>query len=317
MLYFRMPFVLFLAFVVEQIHGQSLLDELNEITDTVSVVVDSTEVVSESPKKEIVYGTFIGNRIINGQSTELLGKNVFEFNIAHRFGRVNEGWRNFFGLDQASMRIGLQYGILDQLSVGVGRSTYLKTFDLYAKGKLLTQRKKGMPISASAFALIAFDTRKNLYPDDRPTFFSQRVSYTGQLLISRKFCDWFSFQIAPTIVHYNLVETKADKNTLFAMGLGTSIGITNRMKITAEYYARIKDNTNNDYHNALAIGFDYFTGGHVFQVQLTNAQAMFESGFIRQTTGEFFKGDIHLGFNMTRTFGFKKKEKAKNSQIAG
>lgn len=199
----------------------SLLDELDNISDSLNVEEGDT-LQESSKKKEIVYGTFIGNRLINGQSSEMLGKNVFEFNIAHRFGRVNEGWRNFFGLDQASMRIGLQYGILDQLSVGVGRSTYLKTFDLYAKGKLLEQKKHGMPITAVAFAEIAFDTRKNLYPDARPTFFSQRISYTGQLIIARKFCEWFSFQVVPTVVHYNLVETKADKNTLFSVGLGSS-----------------------------------------------------------------------------------------------
>ena len=292
----------------------SLLDELDNISDSLNVEEGDT-LQESSKKKEIIYGTFIGNRLINGQSSEMLGKNVFEFNIAHRFGRVNEGWRNFFGLDQASMRIGLQYGILDQLSVGVGRSTYLKTFDLYAKGKLLEQKKHGMPITAVAFAEIAFDTRKNLYPDARPTFFSQRISYTGQLIIARKFCEWFSFQVVPTVVHYNLVETKADKNTLFSVGLGSSIKVMKKMNITAEYYARIKDNPNNGYHNSLAIGFDYFTGGHVFQVQLTNSQAMFESGFIRQTTGNFLKGDIHCGCNMTRTFGFKKKEKKKNESI--
>lgn len=288
----------------------SLLDDLDAIpVDSTTIQETSTE------KKERVYNTFIGNRLINGQSTEMLNKSVLEFNIAHRFGRVNSGWREFFGLDQASMRIGLQYGILDQLSVGVGRSTYLKTFDLYAKGKLLEQKVHGMPISAVAFTSIAFDTRKDLYPDDRPTYFSHRVSYSAQLLISRKFCEWFSLQIAPTMVHNNIVETRADKNTLFLMGVGAKFRVIERMGITAEYYARIKDNPNNGMHDALAIGFDYFTGGHVFQVQITNAQAMFEQGFMRQTSGNFFKGDIHLGFNMTRTFGLGGKERKKKSAV--
>jgi hypothetical protein len=294
--------------------SESLLDELNamEQKDSLSEI--------EKPKRDFVENTFLGTRVINGQSTEMLSKNILEFNIAHRFGRVNGGWREFFGLDQASMRIGLQFAILGNLSVSIGRSTYLKTFDGFIKYKVLSQSKKNenfksIPLNITLFTATAIDTRKELYPDDRPYKFNQRVSYTNQILISRKFNKWLSLQIAPTLVHYNIVLTPQDKNTLFLLGSGAMFSISQKFGITAEYYARINDYKNSDLHDAFALGFDYITGGHVFQIQVTNAQSMFESGFMRQTTGNFWKGDLHLGFNMTRNFSLGNKKKIKKETI--
>jgi hypothetical protein len=289
---------------------ESLLDDLDMLAEAELGPVDTID-----PSKQRVLGVFFGNRVINGQSTETLPKNTMEFVIAHRFGRLNGGFFEFWGLDAASIRIGFEYSVYDWLAVSIGRSSYLKTWDGYVKARFLSQKESGMPISATIFLGSALDGRRNLYPDDRPTFFSQRMSYTTQLLVSSKVTKWLSLQLMPTVVHYNLVETRDDKNTLFLMGAAARVKLSHNFGFTGEYYPRIKDNPNNGFRNSFAVGFDFSTGGHVFQIQLTNAQAMFESGFMRQTTGNFWDGDIHLGFNITRNFalGHNKKDK-KNKQ---
>jgi hypothetical protein len=289
---------------------ESLLDDLDMLAEAELGPVDTID-----PSKQRVLGVFFGNRVINGQSTETLPKNTMEFVIAHRFGRLNGGFFEFWGLDAASIRIGFEYSVYDWLAVSIGRSSYLKTWDGYVKARFLSQKESGMPISATIFVGSALDGRRNLYPDDRPTFFSQRMSYTTQLLVSSKVTKWLSLQLMPTVVHYNLVETRDDKNTLFLMGAAARVKLTHNFGLTGEYYPRINDNPNNGFRNSFAVGFDFSTGGHVFQIQLTNAQAMFESGFMRQTTGNFWDGDIHLGFNITRNFalGHNKKDK-KNKQ---
>jgi hypothetical protein len=287
---------------------ESLLDDLDAFAEAELGPSDTID-----PSKQRVLGVFFGNRVINGQSTETLPKNTMEFVIAHRFGRLNGGFFEFWGLDAASIRIGFEYSIYDWLAVSIGRSSYLKTWDGYVKARFLSQKQNGMPISAAVFLGSAIDGRKNLYPDDRPTFFSQRMSYTTQLLVSSKVTKWLSLQIMPTMVHNNIVPTSADKNTLFLMGAAARIKLTHNFGLTGEYYPRINDNPNNEYRNSFAVGFDFSTGGHVFQIQLTNAQAMYESAFLRQTTGNFWGGDIHLGFNITRNFavGHNKKDKKK------
>lgn len=289
---------------------ENLFDELDQIT-TAEQPVDSTK--NENPR---VLGVFFGNRVINGQSTETLPKNTMEFIIGHRFGRLNGGFYEFWGLDAASIRIGFEYSATDWLAVSVGRSSFLKTWDGYVKARFLSQKENGMPISAAIFLAAAIDGRKDLYPDDRPTFFNQRMSYTSQLLVSSKVNKWLSLQLMPTLTHYNLVQNRDDKNTVFIMGAAARVKIKHNFGLSAEYYPRIMDNTDNGFKNAVAFGFDFSTGGHVFQIQLTNAQAMFDSGFMRQTTGDFWKGDIHLGFNITRNFalGHNKGEKKGKSK---
>lgn len=278
--------------------SQGLLDEIEKS--------DSTLV--KKNRREKVLNTFAGTRLVNMHTTESYPRNTFVFIIQHRFGRVNGGFFEFFGLDAASMRFGFEYGILDNLTVGLGRSTYLKTWDGFVKYKILSQTtgKKQIPLSLSIMASAAMDGRKTLYSDNRPTTFSQRMSYAYQLLIARKFTNWLSIQLSPSLVHYNMVATKADKNLLFLMGGGVRFRITPAFSITGEYHFRIGDNPGGLSRNSAGLGFEINTGGHVFQITVTNSQPMFDSGYLRQTTGDITKGDIHLGFNITRAWGFGK-----------
>lgn len=180
---------------------------------------------------------------------------------------------------------------------------------MYAKYRFITQKDKKMPLSLCLYANMAINSNKYIY-NNRPNYFSSRLEYTFQLMIARKFNDWFSLQLMPTVVHKNLVASLDDHNTLFILGAGFKVKLSKRLSFLGEYYARIKDNKNSGNQDAIAIGLDVVTGGHVFQFQVTNAQAMYDSGFMRETTGKFWKGDIHFGFNISRTWGVGKQAKA-------
>jgi hypothetical protein len=278
-----------------------LLDELNRLEP------------SRASEREKVYETFFGTRVINGHSVETPLTRSLQFIIAHRFGRVNSGFYQFFGLDQASIRFGFEYGILDRLCVGFGRSTFRGTWDGFVKGRVLEQQKGtgAMPLSLTLVAGMAVDGRRRLYLDGRKEDFSDRLSYYYQALVARKFGSWFSLQLMPTLVHQNIVKTPQDPNLLFVMGGAIRFRITPSFAVLAEYYHRVADNPQAAWHNPVALGVDINTGGHVFQIQLTNAQAMFETGFMRMTTGNVLKGDIHLGFNIVRSFGFSQRKTRK------
>lgn len=279
----------------------SLLDELDAI--------DTAFTLPPNPKKTKIYSTFGGTHLINGQTIETIHKKTMAMIISHRFGRINAGWREFFGLDQASIRLGFEYGILDNLTIGLGRNTYNKTFDGYVKYRFLDQKQKGMPLSMCLYTSMGISTAKYIN-QNRNNYFSSRLSYTFQLMIARKFNDWFSLQLMPTVVHKNLVALAQDKNTQFILGAGLRVKLSKRMHFMAEYYARIGNKTTRaGYQDAFAIGLDVVTGGHVFQFQVTNAQATSDAGFLRETTGKFWKGDIHIGFNISRTWGVGKQAK--------
>ncbi|TFH39295.1 MAG: hypothetical protein E4G95_01520 [Bacteroidia bacterium] len=255
--------------------------------------------------------TFKSTRIMNGHSIERMPPGQLDFRISHRFGRVNSGPYEFFGLDQANIHFGLETGIFDWLMIGVGRGTYEKTFDGFAKFSILRQSTgvRIMPVSLSLFSSMAVTSVK--WPDpERVNYFSSRMSYVHQLLIARKFSQRFSAQITPSYVHRNMVATELDPNDLWSMGIGARLKLTSRISLNAEYYYLVRpvnDYMSQEVYNPLSVGFDIETGGHVFQIILTNSVAMIEKGFIGETTGDWLKGDIHLGFNISRVFTFKKK----------
>lgn len=248
--------------------------------------------------------TFKSTRIMNGHSIERMPQGQLDFRISHRFGRINSGAYELWGLDQANIHFSLEYGITDWLMAGVGRGTYEKTFDGYLKFSPLRQSKgaRNMPVSVSLFASTAVNSLKWTDPE-RTNYFSSRLSYVYQILIARKFNQRFSAQITPSMVHKNLVPTELDPNDMFALGFGGRIKLTNRISFNAEYYHVFKsDYLSESVYDPLSIGFDIETGGHVFQLIFTNSLAMIEKGFITETTGQWGKGDIHFGFNLSRVF---------------
>jgi hypothetical protein len=273
-------------------YAQGLLDELENEEDTTQQVADST---------------FKGTRLINGHSVETDGEGVLNFIISHRFGRINGGAYEFFGLDESNIRLALEYGLTDRLNIGIGRSSFEKVLDGFVKYRLLQQQSgaQEVPLSITAFTSMAINTLRNENPE-RELQFKSRVDYTYQLLMARRFTSDLSLQLMPTLVHRNLVATAEQDNNLFALGIGGRYKLTNRVALNLEYYYRVNaEAEENFYYNPLAIGFDIETGGHVFQLHFTNARAMIEEGFITETTGNFFSGDIHFGFNISRVFQLK------------
>lgn len=252
-----------------------------------------------------VTGAFKATRLVNGHSVETNGQQELLFLISHRFGTLNSGAYNLFGLDQATIRLALEYGITDRLTAGAGRSSLEKTYDGFLKYKLLQQRQGAVPVTLTLFSSAAINTLRNENPE-RDVPFSSRLAYTSQLLVARKFNERLSLQLAPSWVHRNRVATRQDENEVFAVGAGGRFKLTKRTSFNAEYYYVLPGETADDYINALSLGFDIETGGHVFQLIFTNAQGMVEKFFIPQNTGVWSDGDIYFGFNISRVFSLKK-----------
>ena len=258
----------------------------------------------DSEETTYSYGLFHGRRIVNGHSLEMQKEGELEMYIGHRFGAIDGGAYEFFGLDQADMRLAFDYGVKDWLAVGVGRSAYRKTFDSFAKVRLLRQStgKKNMPISLTGLSIMTYEGLRRA--DNIPVKAYSRMSFTNQLLIGKKFSDDLSIQIMPTFTHINLVSTADDPNDIITLGAAIRYRVTLNLAITAEYYYNITPLTDGKY-NSLALGFDIDTGSHVFQIHITNSSAMFERAFIAETTNRWLEGGIHLGFNMNRVFKIK------------
>ena len=270
---------------------------------------DLLSLLGEEETTDYATATFKGTRVINMHSIENVAAGVLDFRISHRFGFINTGAYEFFGLDGATLRLGFEYGITDRLMVGIGRSSNNKAFDAFGKFKILRQSsgKKNVPITLSVFSSVVCNTIKWQDPD-RQNYFSSRLSYSHQILIGRKFNDNFSLQVTPTLVHRNLVETAAEKNDVYALGIGGRHKLTKRTSINAEYFYVMPNQLADKYTNSLSVGFDIETGGHVFQLHFTNSTGMVEPTFVTETVGEWLKGDIHFGFNVSRVFTVKERK---------
>jgi len=258
---------------------------------------------NQSP--DIVTGTFKSTRVVNGQSIENVGAGVLDFRISHRFGAISQGGYNLYGLDQATMRVGLDYGILPRLTVGVGRSTFEKQYDVFLKFKLLQQQdgERFIPIGISYVASTMYKSLKEATTTYTP-YTSDKFSFAHQLIIASKINDYISIQLSPTLIHYNLVDSVKTPNDFKSLGISSRIRISKRVNLTSEYFYRF--DKLNGYYNPLSLGIDIETGGHVFQLHVSNSNGMTERTFINETTGSWSKGDLCFGFNITRAFTIRK-----------
>jgi hypothetical protein len=269
-------------------------------------------------KKEPVTATFKATRIINSSSVENLGMGILDFRIDHRFGQLNEGAQNFFGVDNATTKIAFDYGVTNWLMVGLAHDVLNKEDNGFLKIKLLRQKINGTPVTVSYVGAMSIQTTPvPSLPSGESWLFSNRLYYAHQILIARKFTDRLSLQLMPTVVHYNLVDSTKFSNNTFAIGVGGRIKVSRRVAITGEYFYRI-NNTNMLYegqqtYNSLSVGVDIETGGHVFQMMLTNSQGMTERAYIGQTTDSWSKGAIHFGFNISRVFTVVKPREFRDS----
>ncbi|MFM6924098.1 MAG: DUF5777 family beta-barrel protein [Ferruginibacter sp.] len=300
MKFYKTAFLLFAMLVACKTHAQDTTDLMRLL---------EKEMPPTSEMTFYTTATFKTTRLVNGHSVENVAKGVLDVKISHRFGNINEGGYELFGLDKATMRMGFDYGITRYLMVGIGRSTYQKTYDGYFKLKILRQSrgKRKMPITLSYVPTIALRTLKYEDPTIK-NYYSSRLSYSHQLIIGRKFSEGTSLQLMPTFIHQNLVKSATDPNDILAIGIGGRQKITKRLSFNFEYYYQIPGYKLEGSTNSLSLGFDIETGGHVFQLHFTNSQGMNERSFIAGNTGKWEKGDILFGFNISRVFTIGKKD---------
>ena len=258
-------------------------------------------------EKQYTIATFKGTRLINGHTVKTREKGELEFLISHRFGAINTGAYEFFGLDDSYMHLTLDYGVTDRLNVGLGRSSLDKTYDSFVKYKLLRQVNSGNGSPVTVTALINTSVKTSTDAFVLPNWTTvNRMAYASSILIARKFSSSFSMQLMPVWVHKNRVASP-DVNNTYALGTGFRVMLTSSISLNGEYYFRLNapDFPDSPRYNSMALGVDIETGGHVFQLQLTNSRGMIERAFITETTGSVGAGDINIGFNISRTFQLK------------
>lgn len=272
---------------------------------------DLLSLLGAEKETERVTNAFKSPRVINSHSIEMLSKGTMDFRILHRFGKINEGFYELFGLDQASMRMGFDFGLTPNLMVGIGRSTVQKEMDVFAKYRILWQStgKRDIPISLVWVSGVTRNGLKEPFSDpDVAITFARRLSYYHAVLIGRKFSERFTLQLEPTLVHRNIVNNQLIPNDLYALGIGGRYKITKRVGVNWDYSYAFNRFPNNITYNPLSIGFDIETGGHVFQLHFSNATGMNERAYLSESNGDWLRGAIQFGFNLSRVFQLKKQK---------
>lgn len=274
-----------LVFGVSKLQAQE--DLLNEIDGELEV---ATEVSS----------VFKGLKIVNLESTKTAAKGDFYFVISHRFGSVKGGIKELFGLDQSNIRFSFLYGFTDWFTAALSRSSFEKTYDATAKIKLATQDTEGFPLSIAAFGAIAYKTDD---PDIAYVHYEDihRLNYLAELLISHKFNENLSLEVAPVFLHENFVVDDNQDNSQYAAAVGGRYKFSKRFSFNFDYVYHLNRADTSSFNNPLSLGFDIETGGHVFQVHFSNSQQMNDAGFIN-ANGDWSEGDIFFGFNLSRVF---------------
>lgn len=249
---------------------------------------------------EPVKNVFQGTRFINLQSANVDLKNELQMFIQHRFGNINGGFYEFFGLDEASMRLGFEYGITKNFTVGIGRSSYMKTFDSFLKYKILTQ-STSFPITLTTSIAGSVPTKKDEIEEHNN--FSEKASGNIQLHIAKSFKK-VGFQVSPGYIGTGYIPVENDSYSFFTIAAGGSVKLSKKVSANIEYLHRFEDKI--DYVNPLSFSVELDTGGHLFQILISNTQQMYDQAIITNPTGDWAEGSLYLGFNLIRGFNFKK-----------
>jgi hypothetical protein len=290
--------------------------------DLLSLIDDKK---NEAPKK--VYATFKTVRIGNAQTIETVKKNHLDFRIAHRFGNVydsdnsnplNMMGQTFLGFEGArDIRFSFDYGVTDNITLGIGRSKMNHIIDGSVKWRILEQTTDfSMPISLAFFSSTGYshDPTSVIYGGivkDFNTNELHRFNFFNQLIIASKLNDWISLELLPSVMHRNFIKeamntkNKAyDENTFFTLGFGGRIKLTKRLSFIGDYFYNFSEfyQNNTTVYNPLSLGFEIETGGHVFSLFVTNAGGLIENNFIPYTNDTWTKGQVKFGFCISRTF---------------
>ncbi len=287
--------------------GLSLLLLLSSLA-TLAQNEDLLALIADKPQKEHVKNAFKSTRVIMGQSMEFLAAGTLDVRILHRFGKINSGYENFFGLDQASMRLGFDYGITNSLTIGIGRSTYKKELDGFIKFRPIWQSTGpgSIPFSVVTVAGMTYDGMPWADPT-RTNFISSKMAFYGQVIVGRKFSEGFTLQLTPTFLHRNLVPTEQDPNDIYSLGIGGRVKLSKRVSFNWDYFYVFSPLPSTNYF-PFSVGFDIETGGHVFQLNFSNSIGMNERAFITDTNNSWANGDVLFGFNLSRVFTIAKRK---------
>ncbi|MBL4604866.1 MAG: hypothetical protein JKY02_04160 [Flavobacteriaceae bacterium] len=286
-----------LVFVLGAMHfssAQSLLDKLNA-----------------EPLNGPLYtlATFKATRISIGHSVETRKKNVLEISVMSRFWNLHERTKNRFIADKISNRFGLDYGLSDRLTLGVGFSTLNNIFDTYLKYRLIQQQDNG----PNKFSITLLQSAAHLNhktppsPGSKPyasisgNSFSDKLTLTSQVLIARKFTRNFSLQISPTFIRKNTAISPSDDQNQFAVGFGGRYKVANHVSIVSEYYYVTNPIKSFETHDAFAIGANWELSDLMLQFKMTNTPNFVEGVVLSQTRRPFnFKdGNFFFGFHAT------------------
>lgn len=290
---FKSPFFSLCLFLVGSLSAQnSLLSQLEDVSDKQNIPISST---------------FKSYKIVNFETPKLVPKKHLNFIVAHRFGSVKNGIEDLFGLDEASTRLQFIYGLTDKINISFSRSKFKRTYDFGLKYNIATQKKEGFPFTIAGHHLLGINTlfTKELYPSLE---FSNRLRSTHQLIVASKINEKLSVEFVPTVLHDGVVEQDNQDNLQFALGVGGRCLLTKRMGLIADYGLHLNRVNNSPFNNVLSLGLEIETGGHVFQLHFSNAQAMYENAFITEATGDWSKRDVFFGFNINRIFDLKKEK---------
>jgi len=276
---------------------------------SLSLSLISQEDTSEEP----IIQTFRHSRIINSHSVETLPARKLDFRIVHRFGDLagsNGGWPTFYGLENASdVSIGLEYGVTDQIMVGINRTKGAGPLNGLIKARIMTQERNGnLPFSLTAVGNLSFSTMQKSEIEGVLNFFakgSHRLTSHVGLHVARKFSDRFSGQFNAQWTYRNVVLT-GDENDLASIGGGFRLQMTQSIALLMDTTFPILSElrtSDNGFYPSIGIGFEFDTsGGHVFQINLTNSQGIAETDYIPYTRSNWGDGQFRLGFTISRLF---------------
>lgn len=242
--------------------------------------------------------TFWTPTLISQATTEHLSAGNLNVTIMHSFGiATTNPIQNFFGLDNIqNVRLGLDYGITDKWTAGIGRSSLFNVVDFRTKYAVLQQNTSGSkPISISLKADLGIVTQQNRQP------FEDDLSTLTSAIISKKVNEQIRLQLSPMYGYFSSVSP-GNQTHLFSIGLGSQINISDRFAFMGEYYPIIGER-NPETKNAFSLGLNIQTGGHVFQLFFASTRWHLEQYAIAQNQEQFWAGDFRFGFNVNRIFG--------------
>jgi hypothetical protein len=249
--------------------------------------------------KQKATSAFKALKIVNLESTKLAAKGDLYFIVAHRFGSIKDGFEGFYGLDNANTQIKFVYGLFENVTISAARNEL--AYDFSTKYILFNQIEKGLPVTIAGFTSLSINNtlKESLFPNLK---FEDRCSYVGQILVSRKFSEKLSLELAPTFLHENFVDNPMQHNTQYFVAAGGRYKFAKRWSLNIDYAAHLNRASNSVYKNPLSVGFDLETGGHVFQMHFSSSQGIHEAGYLAQTTGDWANGNVFFGFNLLRVF---------------